>query len=281
MMEFFVVLDGNAPRESDDRELSFLREAFARVFPKTDTSFGRIDSGPMYRCKTYLEWTGWREFLDGLRTVRGNLMERETVVTHFIFAAEVPREMMVDNERGFWFDARFIETIFSVRDNRELFKLFHSAPAKSRGRWVVLPFADESDDDRNLFEESHPNGSAAVFGRVVNIPARFALPRAGLRVRTVSGTRLDDYIRSTYAGVLPEEEPMIGGRNIIATTLFQMNDRLELVNYVTEKRKKQENLNLFSLSAMQMESVDARDDTNIAVLVRRGEIRVRKVLLGE
>jgi hypothetical protein len=286
-MNFLLVISGRRRRlrteasaDYPNPELALLREAFARVFPHTDTSFRMVKSSGTYGCETYIDWPGWREFLDGLKIFRGNLAERQMAVTHFVFAEEQPSDEILNNEDGFWFDVEFIETTLSFQESRELFSITDDLRARSRGRWLIMPFAERS-DDRDLYEECHPNEGVAVFGRAVNVPARFTAPRAGLRLRTVSGTRLSDYVRSAYAALLLEDRPMLGGQNVIATTLFQMNDRLELVNHFNERRQEQENLNFFSLSSMQMEPVDDRDDTNVAVLVKRGRIRIRTVSLGE
>jgi hypothetical protein len=128
----------------------------------------------------------------------------------------------VSGQGGFWFDVGYIETALRELDNRELFSILHELSAESHGQWVFMPFSEQNDDSE-LYEDCHPGEGAASFGRAVNVPARFTPPRAALRLRTIPGTRLGDYVRSGYAALLSQERPRLGGENIIATTLFQMN----------------------------------------------------------
>lgn len=165
-------------------------------------------------------------------------------------------------------------------DGREILRLAHPYATRVRSEtdWFVIPFLDDSQAG-DFYEESDP-ATAARFGRNVNIPERFDLPRAGLRLRTVRGAALLDYVRSAYAGVLESDRRTLGGQNVVATTLFQMNNHLELINNFMERGQESQNLNLYSLSAMQMELVDDRDDTNIAVLVNHGVVRIKSLTLG-
>jgi hypothetical protein len=72
----------------------------------------------------------------------------------------------------------------------------------------------------------------------------------------------------------------LGGLNVILTTILQMNDKLPLVNYYSEKLTDTEDINLYSLSAMNLSLVDDRDETDIAVLVSSGQIIIEDIKLG-
>ena len=107
-IEFLIVLKHLRALEEPARHNSTLREAFSRVFSRSDTSIRESEWHGTYQCVTYVEWPGWSRFLDGLTIFRSNLMEREILVEKFVFANHIPmgeedtlkRILVFDRVRG-------------------------------------------------------------------------------------------------------------------------------------------------------------------------------------
>jgi len=95
----------------------------------------------------------------------------------------------------------------------------------------------------------------------------------------IEGYSISDYVSSAFDDTL-ESVPNVGGTNVVLTTLLQMNDKLSLVNYYSEKLTNPENLDLYSLPAMNLSLVRERDETNIALLVSSGKIVIEDIRLG-
>jgi hypothetical protein len=89
-----------------------------------------------------------------------------------------------------------------------------------------------------------------------------------------------------YGDIVNSSENL-GGSNVILTTLLQMNQDLmnqsarnDMLSRYSEKMQNPQDLNLYSLSAMNLTLVDARDETNIANLVASNKLVIQELLLG-
>ena len=199
---------------------------------------------------------------------------------------EYPPLETMKNIRGLWVELGW----YSGNTRNEIHAFLSQHGAMFLESWAFLPFVPypHSQEGGEEYELCRPGVRLEEFGRHVNGSTASTGVPAGLRIRTAVGARLADYIGSAYQGVLGREsrkttldsESSLGGASILTTTLLQMNDKLPLVNHVTEELERSETLNLFSLAAMHLALVDDRKDTDIARLVATRRLIVRDVRLG-
>jgi len=72
----------------------------------------------------------------------------------------------------------------------------------------------------------------------------------------------------------------LAGEATLATTMLQINHRIELINVLTERRERGEALRFPSLAAMNLRMCDRRHEEDLANLVAAGKIRVTQIKLG-
>src|SRR5262249_53976987 len=104
-------------------------------------------------------------------------------------------------------------------------------------------------------------------------------PPCGFRIRTTNGSPITDYVRRAYASILTDGD-RLGGANVLTTTLLQMNDRLDEVNYATERDRPSLSLNLLNAASMNLSPIDGPDPVALPNLISAGKVVVRDLVLG-
>ncbi|GCE61713.1 hypothetical protein [Microcystis aeruginosa] len=269
-----------------------LRERFRHIH----MDFGHIHYSlvadqPAITCHIYLPSESWQNFFSQLWQIRSYFEELQRQVRQIIISRSerdyprtqrnypernYPSFQLLHNYQGIWIS-------YNMREYISHF--LKEANVRSLEDWFFFPFdTDETDGD---YELCTPSQLREVGNRINGSVRRMSVP-VGLRVRLAQGHRLSDYMSATFNKTLQsvssnqdsESALTLGGLNVILTTILQMNDKLPLVNYYSEKLTDTEDINLYSLSAMNLSLVDDRDETDIAVLVSSGQIIIEDIKLG-
>jgi len=124
-----------------------------------------------------------------------------------------------------------------------------------------------------------PGEELAILGARVNDHPTGDGPQLGFKCQLKPGFRLTEFVAAMYGNLIPAHEAF-GGQTILLTTLLQVNEKLEMINHVTERLENPENLTLYSLSALNMEMYNRLDPFHFCKLVNDGEIEIKDIVLG-
>lgn len=282
-----------------ERNLDFISRILHDRFRHIHMDFGHIHYSsvadyPAITCHIYLPSEFWQDFFSQLRQIKSHFEEFQRQVLQIIITPSkrdysqteqyYPSCQLLRNYQGIWISDNMMEYIsYFLRE----------ANARSLEDWFFVPFdtneidRDDTDEIDGDYELCTPSQLQEVGNRINGSVRRMSVP-IGLRVRLAEGYRLSDYISATFNQTLKSLSPnqdsesalTLGGLNAVLTTILQMNDKLSLVNYYSEKLTNTEDINLYSLSAMNLSLVDDRDETDIAVLVSSGQLIIEDIKLG-
>jgi hypothetical protein len=222
----------------------------------------------------YLAERPWPEqlaadFLSRLRRLSDFAEQSSTGrVVEIILDHELPELELLRGRSGLWVPMRLAEMM-------GLWGQLIEIGAEQISRWFFVPFKTSDTD----YELCPPDEKIMAFGHRINGTERRASVPASLKIRMAEGYRITDYVAAAFADSLsPFKE--LGGESILLTTLLQMNDKLGLVNHYSERLERPEELNLYSLAAMNLSLADPQDENDIAVLVTSGKLVVEDIKLG-
>lgn len=265
-------------------DANFIAGILRERFRDLHMDFGHIHHSsvtnrPAISCHIYLPSEFWQNFFSQLWQIRRYFEEIQRQVWQIIISRaeqNYPPCQLLHDYQGIWVS-------YNMREDISHF--LREANARSLEDWFFFPFVtDETDED---YELCTPSQLREVGNRINGSVRRMSVP-VGLRVRLAQGHRLSDYMSATFNKTLQsvasnqdsESALSLGGLNVILTTILQMNDKLPLVNYYSEELTDTEDINLYSLSAMNLSLVDDRDETDIAVLVSSGQLIIEDIKLG-
>jgi len=228
---------------------------------------------PSIACRLYLDsrlehGRFGQELFSLLQRIKESVELHGRRILQIILDRENPSSEMLHNRNGIWVSKRQAEVI-------GLWTFMRESGAEQISSWFFLPFKSEDKD----FESCQPTEIRSFASRINGSPNRISLP-ANLKIRLEEGYRISEYISAAFEESLSSFKGL-GGESVLLTTVLQMNDKLQsLINHYSEKLEHSEDLNLYSLSAMNMSLVDKEDETNIAVLVSSGKIILEDIKLG-
>lgn len=270
-----------------DKELeslvrSILRESLQPL--QLGMELTHLGDYPAIDCFISLRKLQWTDIFQTLKYIKGHIEEVDIQVLQLIIGEDSPSFQLLNEYRGIWISPRY------VGDDLEFLTLLEETNARwIEQRWLLLPFTPTEFCDDSDYEMCLPDDKIRKLGTRVNTSDRRTGVPVGFRVRMAEGQRLSDYVTTAFEDTLKTQQNFadtsntrsdLGGLNIILTTLLQMNDKLPLVNHYSEKLRHSEDLNLYSLSAMNLSPVDERDENNIAVLVSSGKLIIEEIKLG-
>jgi hypothetical protein len=208
------------------------------------------------------------DFLSRLHRINDFAGRNTGRVLEIILDREIPQPELLRGRNGLWVSMRTAEMT-------GLWGSLSEMGAETISRWFFIPF-EGSDAD---YELCAPDEKIMAFGHRINGSDRRASVPASLKIRMAEGYRISDYVSAAFAESLRPFKGL-GGESVLLTTLLQMNDKLSLVNHYSERMERPEELNLYSLAAMNMSLADPQDETDIAVLVSSGKLLVEDIKLG-
>lgn len=270
-LQISVVLD-----QPDDRLGSTIKEILgsSSLVRDYDFEYTHILDYPSIACFLYLDdrvehgHLG-QELLPLLHEMRDSVLDHGRKVLQIIVDRDYPSYEMLHGRNGIWISTRMAET-------SGLWRFLNEMNAEQILSWFFLPFESEDTD----YESCPPTEIGSFASRINGSPSRASVP-ANLRIRLQEGSRISEYISAAFEESLGSFKGL-GGESILLTTVLQMNNKLQpLINHYSEKLEHSEDLNLYSLSAMNLSLVDERDETNIAVLVSSGKLILKDIKLGE
>lgn len=260
--------------ENNERLMNLSRKFLRNEFPNTDVVINptHIADLTAITCSVYLRHPSWPEFISIFRKIKRLFKEYGIEILQVIIGSESPSFQLMRNLHGIWVPIHY------AYDDRELYHCLQEVGADLiEQEWFFLPF--ETRDWDSEYEITEPDENLQRFGLRINGTTKRVSVPIGLRVRMVEGFRISDYMTAAFGNSL-ESMPSLGGTNALLTTLLQMNGKLSLVNHYSEKIQRPEELDFYSMAAMNMSLVDDRDETNIANLVSSGKLIIEEVKLG-
>jgi hypothetical protein len=274
LVEYFPQSDIVTYSLSDESNVSFGENSVS--FGENSVSLRNSQS---VRARMYLPNSNftWAHFFEVIRRLKGYLEERQLSVTQAIMA---PIDTLsnfggVLDEFFYQINGAWIqpEEFVNTDGVTDLLNFIQSVNAKQVYEgWTVLPFSPYVvNDDFSDYESCSPNEIPQHFARQLNGSSKSTGAPVGLRIQMMTDSAITEAINSGEN---------LGGENVILTTLLQMNDKLAFVNTYCEPLEDDVSLNLFSLSAMNLSVTDERSDTDIATLVRNGDIIISDIILG-
>jgi hypothetical protein len=243
------------------------------------TQLSRFADYHVLECQLYIKnenlnspaiWTMLIAFWNNLRS---ELRKSDNPALQIVVGREYPNEKYLYHRNGLWLSIEEQQ----LKGLQRWFLEFGSKQINQH--WLFLPFQEEAQSDETEYELCLPGERVKIIATRINGSRQRESVPVSLRVRLAEGYRITDYISIAYGDIV-ESFPNLGGANVVLTTLLQMNDKMPLVNTYSERLTKPENLNLYSLSAMNLSLVEERDETNIAVLVSSGKIIIDEIRLG-
>lgn len=270
-LQISIILDRH-----DDHLASVIGELLNTSPMVKDFGFGesRILDHPTLVFSLYIDERLAQRDLQGLLSllhkVKGSAERRQRRALQIIVDRDVPTYELLSTRNGIW---------ISMRTAESFWRALQETGAERISSWFFLPFKAEDTVTDTDYESCPPDEKIRVFGSRINgSPNRASLP-ISLKIRLEEGYRITDYIAAAFEDSFGSFKEL-GGESVVLTTLLQMNDKLPLLNHYSEKLERSEELNLFSLSAMNLSLVDQREETNIAVLVSSGKLILKDVKLG-
>jgi hypothetical protein len=124
-----------------------------------------------------------------------------------------------------------------------------------------------------------PDEDLARLGARANTHTGTEGPQLGIKCQLMPGFTISQYVSAMYSSVISENSKF-GGDTILLTTLLQMNDQIDLVNYVTERLETPKDFILYTLSALNIERYNKNDRHHFCKLVGEGQLEVKDVILG-
>jgi hypothetical protein len=278
----------------DESDTNCINEILPEIFRRFNIESGYINYSsvadhPLITCPIYLHReSSLQDFLSQVWEIRSYFKEFQRQVWQIIISQternyqddlliepNYPSFKLLHNYQGIWVS-------YELRQYTRGF--LEETSTRLLEDWFFFQFEDETDEE---YELCTPNQLQEVGNRINGSVRRLSVP-VGLRVRLAKGYRLSDYMSATFNKTLQsvssnqdsESALTLGGLNVILTTILQMNDKLQLINYYSERLTENEDINLYSLSAMNLSLVDDRDETDIAMLVSSGQIVIEDIKLG-
>jgi len=261
---------------------SIVEQLLKEYFPHSDVIIksSAFDNHFLINIKMYVIELSWEKLLTALRLIRGHIQE-SGIELHNIILGSNQRLYTHYNrffeDNGIWIDGLLVQEF----DSQALLEFLKGNNAIQIDHWYFISFeqSDEDTDDEGI-ENVAPDEHIRVFGKRVNGSNTQSGVPVSLKIRTMEGYTLTDYISKTYQDALHPEN-RIGGLNVILTTVLQMNNKVNLINHYSERANSSEDLFLFSLPSLNLEVIDERDKTHIANLASSGDLIIKDIILGE
>lgn len=296
MLELNLTILGEGISECNvDSIIHILHDRIRIPMDSGNIHYSPVADYPAITCHIYLPTSEfWQDFFSQVRQIRRYFEEQlDKQVWQIIISlseqdnyqseAYYPSYQYLSNHQGIWIYNNIMDIIPLLRE----------ANARLLEGWLFFSFntdeidRDDTDESDGDYELCTPSELQEIGNRINGSVRRISVP-IELRVRLAEGYKLSDYISATFNQTLKSLSPnqdsesalTLGGLNAVLTTILQMNNKLDLVNYYSEKLTNTEDINLYSLSAMNLSLVDDRDETNIAVLVSSGQLIIEDIKLG-
>lgn len=276
-INFQIILD-----RPDDRIYSIIKQVIKlnRDFSETSIEYTHFYDYPAINCVSYVTNFSWPIFFIFLKRIKSHIEEKEIKISQIIIYedSEILYEFQniliryLSELHGFW--------LFNIDLNYEQISFFETIELQRiKSNLFYVPFNDENDKEDDEFEKTYPTENFANYCKRINGTAKRQSVPIGLRIMTVPGRSLNEYISNGYSTIIKNQENL-GGRSVIITTLLQMNEQLQLVNHYSEKLDQSIKINLYSLKSMNLVQADEDDETSVVNLVKNNKILISNIKLG-